>query len=49
MQVLIATSSNGKLRDFSGAVAVYGIVLEGLQVCPKQSEDGATFEEARSL
>jgi hypothetical protein len=30
MRILIATSNNGKLRDFAGAAAVYGIVVEGL-------------------
>jgi len=48
MRVLIATSNKGKLRDFAGAAAVYGIVVEGLPgfaELPEAVEDGATFEE----
>ena len=48
MRVLIATSNQGKLRDFSGAAAVYGIVVEGLAdfaSLPEAVEDGTTFEE----
>ena len=48
MRVLIATSNQGKLRDFSGAAAVHGIVVEGLAdfaSLPEAVEDGATFEE----
>jgi XTP/dITP diphosphohydrolase len=48
MRVLIATSSAGKLRDFAGAAAVYGIVVQGLPsfaALPEVVEDGATFEE----
>jgi XTP/dITP diphosphohydrolase len=46
-RVLIATSNAGKLRDFAGAAAPYGIAVE---VIPNFSsllpviEDGATFE-----
>jgi XTP/dITP diphosphohydrolase len=45
---LIATSNQGKLRDFAGAAAVHGIVVEGLPgfvSLPEVAEDGATFEE----
>jgi XTP/dITP diphosphohydrolase len=48
MQVLIATSNQGKLRDFAAAVALYGVHLEGLPgfaSLPEAVEDGATFEE----
>ena len=48
MRVLIATSSPGKLRDFAGAAAVYGIrveELEGFAILPEAVEDGTTFEE----
>ena len=48
MRVLIATSNKGKLRDFAGAAAVYGIAVEGLlgfTELPEAVEDGATFEE----
>ena len=48
MRVLIATSNQGKLRDFAGAAALYGVRVEGLAnfAClPEAVEDGATFEE----
>jgi XTP/dITP diphosphohydrolase len=48
MRVLIATSNQGKLRDFAGAATVYGIRAEGLPgfaTLPEAVEDGATFEE----
>jgi XTP/dITP diphosphohydrolase len=48
LRVLIATSNAGKLRDFRGAAAVHGIVVEGLRDfsdLPEAVEDGATFEE----
>ncbi len=48
MRVLIATSNQGKLRDFAGAAAAYGITVEGLTnftQLPEVVEDGATFEE----
>jgi len=48
MRVLIATSNQGKLRDFAGAAAVHGIEVEGLRGfagIPSAAEDGATFEE----
>lgn len=48
MRVLIATSNQGKLRDFAAAGALYGVRLEGLAnfaSLPEAVEDGATFEE----
>ncbi len=48
MRVLIATSNQGKLRDFAGAAAVHGITVDGLADfvrLPEAVEDGATFEE----
>lgn len=48
MRVLIATSNQGKLRDFAAAVAVYGLTVDGLADfarLPEALEDGATFEE----
>jgi XTP/dITP diphosphohydrolase len=48
MRVLIATSNQGKLRDFAGAAAVHGITVEGLPgfaSLPEAAEDGTTFEE----
>jgi XTP/dITP diphosphohydrolase len=48
MRVLIATSNQGKLRDFAGAAVVHGIVVNGLanfSRLPEAVEDGATFEE----
>ncbi len=48
MRVLIATSNQGKLRDFAGAAAVHGIIVDGLANFaqpPEAVEDGATFEE----
>ena len=48
MRVLIATSNQGKLRDFAGAAAVHGIAINGLtdfSRLPEAVEDGATFEE----
>ena len=48
MRVLIATSNQGKLRDFAAAAALYGVHLEGLPgfaTLPEAVEDGATFEE----
>ena len=46
-RVLIATSNPGKLRDFSGAAAKYGIevvALPGFANLPPVVEDGKTFE-----
>jgi XTP/dITP diphosphohydrolase len=48
MRVLIATSNQGKLRDFAGAATVAGVRAEGLAdfaSLPPAVEDGATFEE----
>lgn len=47
MQILIATSNAGKLRDFSAAAAVSGIGIAALpdfERLPVVEEDGATFE-----
>ncbi|HEX4488400.1 MAG TPA: RdgB/HAM1 family non-canonical purine NTP pyrophosphatase [Terriglobales bacterium] len=46
-RVLIATSNAGKLRDFAGAAAAYGIQIEGLlgfSLLTPAVEDGLTFE-----
>jgi XTP/dITP diphosphohydrolase len=46
-QVLIATSNPGKLRDFTGAAAPYGIEvvpLPNFTSLPAVIEDGSTFE-----
>jgi XTP/dITP diphosphohydrolase len=48
MRVLIATSNQGKLRDFMGAAVLHGITVEGLAnfaTLPEAVEDGETFEE----
>ncbi len=48
MRVLIATSNQGKLRDFAGAAAVHGIEVAGLSgfaSLPPAVEDGANLEE----
>lgn len=45
--VLVATSNAGKLRDFAGAAAAYGITIAaipGFSSLPAVLEDGATFE-----
>jgi XTP/dITP diphosphohydrolase len=45
--ILIATSNPGKLRDFAGAAAGYGIEVRpipGFASLPAVVEDGATFE-----
>jgi XTP/dITP diphosphohydrolase len=47
-RILIATSNPGKLRDFAGAAAAYGIEIGGipnLASLPPVVEDGLTFEE----
>lgn len=47
-RVLIATSNSGKLRDFAGAAARYGIEIASLpnfSALPSVVEDGETFEE----
>lgn len=46
-RVLVATSNPGKLRDFAGASAPYGITVAGIpdfSSLPPVVEDGATFE-----
>ena len=46
-QILIATSNPGKLRDFAGAAAPFGITISELPnfaSLPAVVEDGATFE-----
>jgi len=46
--VLLATSNPGKLRDFAGAAAPYGIAIANIpnfSFLPQVVEDGATFEE----
>ena len=45
---MIATSNQGKLRDFAGAASVHGIKVAGVAdfaMLPEAVEDGATFEE----
>lgn len=45
--VLLATSNPGKLRDFAGAAAPYGITIANIPhfaSLPEVVEDGATFE-----
>jgi len=47
VQVLVATSNSGKLRDFAGAAAAYAITIAaipGFSSLPAVIEDGATFE-----
>ncbi|MFI5114804.1 MAG: RdgB/HAM1 family non-canonical purine NTP pyrophosphatase [Terriglobales bacterium] len=47
-RVLLATSNPGKLRDFAGAAASYGITIASIphfSSLPEVVEDGATFEE----
>jgi len=46
--VLLATSNPGKLRDFAGAAAPYGITIatiSNFSSLPQVVEDGSTFEE----
>jgi XTP/dITP diphosphohydrolase len=46
-RIYLATSNSGKLRDFAGAAAVYGIEIEalpGFAGLPLVEETGATFE-----
>ncbi len=47
-KVLVATSNAGKLRDFAGAAAPYGITIANvphISSLPQVIEDGTTFEE----
>jgi len=46
--VLLATSNGGKLRDFAGAAAPFGIAIANIphfSTLPEVVEDGTTFEE----
>jgi XTP/dITP diphosphohydrolase len=46
--VLVATSNAGKLRDFAGTAAPYGITIANVpnfSSLPQVIEDGATFEQ----
>ncbi len=46
--VLIATSNQGKLRDFAGAARSHGVEVRsvpGFSTIPPAVEDGSTFEE----
>jgi non-canonical purine NTP pyrophosphatase (RdgB/HAM1 family) len=48
LRVLVATSNAGKLRDFAGAAASFGITIATIpnfSSLPEVIEDGATFEE----
>jgi XTP/dITP diphosphohydrolase len=48
LQILLATSNPGKLRDFAGAAAPYGITIANIPhfaSLPEVVEDGTTFEE----
>jgi len=47
-RVLVATSNPGKLRDFAGAAASYGITIANIphfSSLPEVVEDGTSFEE----
>ena len=47
MQVLVATSNPGKLRDFAGAAEAHGVTIAGIpdfSSLPPVVEDGETFE-----
>ncbi|MBI3475937.1 MAG: RdgB/HAM1 family non-canonical purine NTP pyrophosphatase [Acidobacteria bacterium] len=47
MQVLVATSNPGKLRDFAGAAETHGVRIVGIpgfSSLPQVVEDGQTFE-----
>ena len=47
-RVLVATSNPGKLRDFAGAAASFGVTIASIphfSSLPQVVEDGATFEE----
>jgi XTP/dITP diphosphohydrolase len=47
-RVLVATSNPGKLRDFAGAAAPFGIMIASIphfSSLPQVVEDGTTFEE----
>src|SRR5271157_4164514 len=47
-RILLATSNPGKLRDFAGAAAPFGIAIANIphfSSLPEVVEDGVTFEE----
>ncbi|HKM48704.1 MAG TPA: RdgB/HAM1 family non-canonical purine NTP pyrophosphatase [Terriglobales bacterium] len=47
-RILLATSNAGKLRDFAGAAAPYGVTITNIpnfSSLPQVVEDGTTFEE----
>jgi XTP/dITP diphosphohydrolase len=47
-RILVATSNTGKLRDFAGAAAPFGITIANIphfSSLPEVVEDGSTFEE----
>jgi XTP/dITP diphosphohydrolase len=47
-RILVATSNPGKLRDFAGAAAPFGITIVNIphfSSLPEVVEDGSTFEE----
>jgi XTP/dITP diphosphohydrolase len=51
-RVLLATSNPGKLRDFAGAAAAFGVevaLLQGFESFPAVEETGETFEENARL
>ncbi len=48
IKLLIASTNNGKLRDFRGAAAAHGVevdLLPGIENMPEAVEDAHTFEE----
>ncbi len=48
IKLLIASTNNGKLRDFRGAAAAHGVEVEllpGIENMPEAIEDAHTFEE----
>ena len=47
-RIFVATSNAGKLRDFAGAAAPFGITIANIpnfSSLPEVVEDGTTFEE----
>src|SRR5690242_14418642 len=50
--IYVATSNSGKIRDFQGAAASLGVMVEtlpGFSSLPQAVEDGATFEDNARL